>query len=300
LGTISLKKRIKEGFFLLDGGMGTELIARGAQVGICNEYLNIKSPDVVFEIHKEYFRAGSDAVLTNTFGANKYCLGRHGLEKRVVQINLTAAELAGRAGGQEHYVLGDIGPSGDFLEPLGNLKAADLRAAYVEQAGALLGAGVDAFIIETISSIDEMEIIMEAVKSVSAALPVFVSMAFNKVGEDFRTMMGVDVDSAVGKAVAAGADAVGFNCGNMELDDYVELARQYVSAVKALSQETVVYAEPNAGKPQLGDKGVFYKVSPEDFAAAAERIYLAGVNIIGGCCGTGPAHIKALADKLRK
>jgi 5-methyltetrahydrofolate--homocysteine methyltransferase len=315
---MSLKERISEGLFLLDGAMGTQLIARGIEAGVCSDYLNIESPDIIFEIHQAYFRAGSDAVLTNTFGANKYALARHGLSDKVKEINTAAAKIARRAAGAGKYVLGDIGPSGDFLQPLGNLEPEELKNAFAEQAEALLAGGVDGFIIETETSLDEATIAVEAVKQASRDLPVFVSFAFDRVAGDFRTMMGVDIKSAATKMVSLGVDAVGFNCGAVSLDEYVTLAEEFAKllagksdvAVPATAKQTpniklgakrvLLLAEPNAGKPELVDGRTVYKVTPEDFAAAAEKIYSAGVNIIGGCCGTTPEHIRALAERLKK
>lgn len=301
MGRMKLRERIKQDLFLLDGAMGSELIARGLEVGTCNEYLNVTSPDIVFDIHQAYLQAGSDAILTNTFGANKFVLARHGFGDEVVRINKAAAKIARQAAGEEKYVLGDIGPSGDFLEPLGGLKPSELKASIVQQAEALLDGGVDGFAIQTMTALDEMTIAIEAVKSVGGNLPVLASMAFDKVGGDFRTMMGVDVKSAVSKIVSLGVDAAGFNCGTASLDEYVELAEKYVSEIMALKKSKVtVFAEPNAGRPELVDGRAVYRVSPEDFAAAAEKIHSAGVNIVGGCCGTGPEHIRAVAKKLRK
>lgn len=299
MSRINLRNRLTQGLLLLDGAMGTELIARGTEAGRCNDYLNVESPDVVMDIHRAYLQAGSDAVLTNTFGANKYVLARHGLADEVEKINTAGAQIARRAAGEGKYVLGDIGPSGDFLQPLGNLEPEQLRAAFAEQAGGLLAGGVDGFIIETMTALDEVTIAIEAVKSVSGELPVLASMAFDKIPIGFRTMMGVDIESAVSKIVSLGVDAVGFNCGTLTLDEYIELAGKYAAAASVLSKDVIIFAEPNAGKPQLvGDRPV-YRVSPEDFAAAAKRIHSAGVNIIGGCCGAGPEHIKVLAEKLR-
>ena len=293
---ISLKERIGQELFLLDGAMGTELIARGVEVGRCCDYLNIEQPGTILEIHRSYFQAGSDAVLTNTFGGNKFALAQHSLNDKVEEINRAAAEIARQAAGDDKYVLGDIGPSGDFLEPLGNLRPEELKEAFIEQAKALSAGGVDGFIIETMTSIDEATIAVEAVKSISGDLPVLASMAFGKAGSDFKTMMGVDVEFAVAKLISLDVDAVGFNCGTVSLDEYVELAGRYVAAAKG----ALIFAEPNAGKPELVEGGSVYKVTPEDFAAAAEKIHSAGVNIIGGCCGTGPEHIRALAKKLRR
>ena len=318
MGRMSLNDRLKQELFLLDGAMGTELIARGIQPGRCNDYLNIESPDIVFDIHRAYFRAGSDAVLTNTFGANKYTLARHGLTERAEQINRAGAQIARRAAQEISnfefqisnfglYVLGDIGPTGDFLQPLGNLQPEQLKVVFAEQAQGLLAGGVDGFIIETMTALDEAKIAIEAVKSVCGKLPVFVSFAFDRAGSDFRTMMGVDVETAVTKMVSLGVDAVGFNCGTVSLDEYIELAKKYVSVAKALEKNQVtgderrvtIFAEPNAGKPELVDGRAVYKVSPEDFAAAAVKIHSIGVNIIGGCCGTRPEHIAAVSKRLR-
>ena len=297
--TLSLREKIKQGLLLLDGGMGTELIARGIEVGTCNDYLNIESPDIVSDIQSAYSQAGSDAVITNTFGANTYALARHGLAKEAVQINQAGAQIARRAAGEQRYVLGDIGPSGDFLEPLGTRKPEELREAFIEQTEALLVGGVDGFIIETMTALDEIAIAIEAVKSVSSDLPVLASMSFDKSGDGFRTMMGVDVDAAVSKIVTMDVEAVGFNCGTASLDEYVELAEKLVSTTRRFKDDLVICAEPNAGKPELIDGCPTYRVSPEDFAAAAEKIYAAGVSIIGGCCGTTPEHIKAMAQRLK-
>jgi len=300
MAKISFREKINKGLFLLDGAIGTQLIARGIELGRCCDYLNIESPEAIFEIHRAYFQAGSDAVLTNTFGANKFALARHGLGDKVEEINNAGAQIARQAAGTGKYVLGNIGPSGDFLKPLGKLDPEELKNAFAEQAKALSAGGVDGFIIETQTSLDEAAIAVEAVKSISGELPVFVSFAFDRVAGDFRTMMGVDVKSAVTKMVSIGVDAVGFNCGTVSLDEYVELAKKFVSTVKTLNKKVLVFAEPNAGKPELVDGRAVYKVTPEDFAAAAEKIHSAGVNIIGGCCGTGPEHIRAVAKKVKR
>ena len=294
MGRIDLRKRIIEGLLLLDGAMGTELIARGVKAGTCNDFLNIESPDIVLDIHRAYLQAGSDAVITNTFGANKYALGRHGLAERSKEINTAAAQIARRAAGEEKYVLGDIGPSGDFLEPLGSVKPEELKEAFSQQAKALLDGGVNGFIIETMTALDEVTIAIEAVKSISD-LPVFVSLSYDPAGEKFRTMMGIDPADAADKLLPLGIDAIGFNCGSLSMEQYVSLAQIYVSEMKG---GVAILAEPNAGKPELVDDRVIYKVSPEDFAVAAEKIHSAGVNIIGGCCGTSPAHIEAITKKL--
>ncbi len=296
----SLKEKLAGPLLLLDGATGTELIARGAESGKCNDYLNIESPDIVLEVHLAYMRAGSDAVLTNTFGANKYALSRHGYSEVVGEINAAGARIAREAAGEEKYVLGDIGPSGDFLEPLGPLKAEELKAAFSAQAEALLAGHVDGFIIETMTALDELAIAVEAVKSICAGLPVFASLAFDSAGGDFRTMMGIDPETAASKIVALGVDAIGFNCGKMSLDDYAKLAGRFVSAIRSAEQPPAILAEPNAGLPELLEGRAVYNLSPDDFASGVEKIHSAGASIIGGCCGTSPAHIEAMAKKLAK
>jgi len=296
MAKISLKDRIARGVFILDGAMGTELFARGIEAGTCNDYLNIDSPDIVLDIHRAYLQAGSDAVLTNTFGANRYILARHGLADKVEKINTAAARIARRAAGDEKYVLGDIGPSGDFLEPLGNLKPEELKDAFTEQAKALAAGGVDGFIIETMTALDEVTIAVEAVKSVGD-LPVFVSLAYDPAGDEFKTMMGVDPAGAIAKLIPLGVDAIGFNCGGLTLDQYVKLARIYAGQAEG---KTALLAEPNAGRPELIDDKAVYKVTPEEFGQAAKEIHSAGFNIIGGCCGTTPEHIKAVTTSLAR
>lgn len=295
---MTLKDRMSRGALVLDGAMGTQLIARGAQLGVCNDYLNLESPDIVLDVHVAYLEAGSDAVLTNTFGANRYALARHDFAGRVREINEAGAQLARQAAGGQKYVLGDIGPSGDFLEPLGGLKPAELGEAFADQARALVAGGVDGLIIETMTAIDELAIAIEAARAAAGNLPVFASMAFDKTADGFRTMMGVDVRGGLAKMFSLGVDAVGFNCGTVSLDEYMELADEYVSIARGLSEDLVIYAEPNAGKPELVEGRAVYRVLPQEFAAAAKRIHETGVNVLGGCCGTSPEHIAAVANIL--
>ncbi len=291
-----LRTRIQEGLFVLDGAMGTQLFARGAEPGKCNDWLNVESPAMVIDIHRAYLEAGSDAVLTNTFGANRYALARHGCADRVSEINKAGVQVAREAAGDARYVLGDIGPTGDFLEPLGTLRA---EQAYVEQVRSLRNGGVDGFIIETMTALDELALAIEAARSAGGGLPVLASMSFDKGGAGFRTMMGVDVATAVTKMVSLGVDAVGFNCGTASLDEYIELAKAYVAAAKSSRKKVRIFAEPNAGKPELVDGQAVYQVTPQEFAAACRKILDAGIHILGGCCGTGPQHIRAVADALK-
>lgn len=291
-----LRARIQKGVFVLDGAMGTQLFARGVEPGHCNDWLSVEQPNIVLDVHKAYIDAGSDAILTNTFGANRFALGRHGYSDKAFEINRAGGQVARKAAGEGHYVLGDIGPTGDFLQPLGMLKPDEVRAAFVEQVEGLREGGVDGLIIETMTAIDELEIAIEAAKSAGDGLPVFASMSYDKGAAGFRTMMGVDVPTAVSLMIALGVDVVGFNCGTATLDEYVELAKAYVSAARG---RALLFAEPNAGKPELVDRQAVYKVTPEEFGAACKKILAAGIHILGGCCGSTPQHIGAVAAGLK-
>jgi len=293
----NLKARIQQGVFILDGAMGTQLFARGVEPGRCNDWLNVEQPHIVLDVHRAYLDAGVDAIITNTFGANRYALGRHGVTDKAFEINEAGAQVARKAAGEGRYVLGDIGPTGDFLEPLGMLKPDQVREAFVEQVKGLVEGGVDGLIIETMTAMEEMEVAIAAAKSAGNGLPVLASMSFDKGGAGFRTMMGVDAATAVAKMIALRVDAVGFNCGTATLDEYVELAKLYVTAAKGKVQ---IFAEPNAGKPELVDGQAVYKVTPDEFAAACRKILDAGIHILGGCCGSTPDHIHAVAEHLKQ
>ncbi|HON90151.1 MAG TPA: homocysteine S-methyltransferase family protein [Sedimentisphaerales bacterium] len=292
----NLRTRIQKGVFMLDGAMGTQLFARGVEPGHCNDWLNVERPDLVLDVHRAYLDAGCDAVLTNTFGANRYALGRHGYADKAFEINKAGAQVARKAAGESRYVLGDVGPTGDFLEPLGLLKPDPVREAFVEQVKGLREGGVDGLIIETMTAIEELEVAIEAAKSAGGGLPVLASMSFDKGGVGFRTMMGVDVATAVSRMIALGVDVIGFNCGTCTLEEYVELAQTYVTSAQG---KVPVFAEPNAGKPELLDGQAVYRVTPEEFASACRKILDVGVHILGGCCGSTPRHIGAVVTTLK-
>jgi 5-methyltetrahydrofolate--homocysteine methyltransferase len=283
-----LEKRLEKKVLFVDGAMGTQLFERGVTPGGCNEKLNLDRPEVVQSVHQAYFDAGCDAVLSNSFGGSAISLARHGLAGQARSINLAAAKIARMAAGDERYVLGDIGPVGDFLEPLGMLKEADLFNAFAEQARALEEGGVDGFIIETMAALEEVEVAIKAVKSVSRK-PVFASMAFDPAPEVARTMMGVSPQMMVDKLAPLGVRAIGFNCGTLDMDGYIALAQAFAAAMKGTG--ILLLAEPNAGRPELRDDKAVYTLSPEAYAEAMVKIRDAGAKVIGGCCGTSPAHL---------
>lgn len=289
-----LTDRLQQGVFFLDGAMGTELIARGMDPMKCSDYQNIEAPDLVRSVHEAYFAAGTDAVITNTFGANAIALKRHDLADQAYDVSRAGAQIARQVSGDDRYVIGDIGPCGDFLEPLGMVKEDELKAAFTDQAKGLLDGGADGFIIETMTALDEITVAIDAVQSVSD-LPVFVSLAYDPAGSEFKTMMGVDPAAAVSALAFKGIAAIGFNCGTLTMAQYEQLVGAYTSAASG----PAVLAEPNAGKPQLeGDKAV-YTLSPEDFAKSLRVIAQSGAAILGGCCGTTPEHLAAAVRAVR-
>ena len=295
MARIDLKERLQQGVFFVDGAMGTQLIAAGAPAGCCNDYLNIESPETVKTVHQKYIDAGVDGIITNTFGANGLVLKRHGIADKAFEINLAAAGLAREVAGVDKYVLGDIGPCGDFLEPLGAVKPDQLRAAFAEQAKGLLQGGVDGFIIETMTALEEIKVAIEAVGSI-CDLPILVSLAYDPAGGAARTMMGVSPEQAAEQLAPLGITALGFNCGTLDMDGYIKLAQDYAQALNGTG--VLLLAEPNAGRPELeGDRAV-YKLSPQAYADALAQIKQAGAAILGGCCGTTPEHIAEAIKKI--
>ncbi len=280
---------------LADGAMGTQLMQRGLVSGACGELWNVEHPDRVAAVHRDYAQAGSEWILTNTFGGSAAALERHGLAERAAELNRAAARLARDALGDSVLVLGDIGPFGDFLEPYGLMTADRLLAIFSEQAEALAEGGVDAFIVETMASPDELAIAVEAARRVGDR-GVVASYAFDRSANgSFRTMMGTSVEEAIHRAVDAGADIVGANCGtSLSLDDYVRLAEQIVAA----AGETPVILQPNAGSPENVDGQLVYPASPENMAELVPKLVQVGVRVIGGCCGTTPEHLKAMRQAL--
>jgi 5-methyltetrahydrofolate--homocysteine methyltransferase len=292
----SLKQKISEGLLFLDGAMGTQLMAKGIEPGRCNEMLNIESPQIVMDIHRSYFDAGSEGVYTNTFGANEITLGRHGLAEKAGQINAAAVKIARNAASADKYVIGDIGPCGEFLKPLGTLEPERLKAVYAKQAKALCEAGVDGFAIETFMAVDEAKVAAEAVKSV-CNLPVFVSLAFDAAGADFRTMMGASVEMFISDFLSLEVDAIGFNCGTLKMEQYLLLAQKFAKLLAG--KKIALLAKPNGGKPELIDGNAVYKLSEKDFGDWLDKIHKTGAVLIGGCCGTTPGHIKAMTAKVK-
>ena len=283
------------GFVIGDGAMGTELQRAGLAIGECGDRWNLEHPGRILAIHEAYIAAGSQAIITNSFGANRWVLGRYGLADRVVAVNRAAAIAARRAAGEAVCVLGDIGPCGGFIRPLGDVDPGELEAEFTAQAGALLEGGADGIIIETMSALDELRLAIRAARTANAPF-IVASMAFDRVPNgNLRTMMGVSPEQAARAAVDEGASIVGANCGtHMTAADFERVAGAF-----RLTTDRPIMIQSNAGSPELVDGRAVYRLSPEAFADGMKGVAAAGANIVGGCCGTTPAHIAALARQLK-
>jgi len=286
---------IAERPLLLDGGMGSELMRRGFAPGQCPEEWNVERPEEVEGVHRDYFAAGSDIVNTNTFGGSSLKLEAYGQGARAVELNTAAARLAVALRDREfpgRLVAGDMGPCGHLVPPMGKAEPADIRASFAEQAAALVAAGVDLLNIETMFDLTEARLAVEAAVAAAAGRPVLASMAFKPAARGFRTMMGVEPATAVRTLREAGATLVGCNC-----EITAEPMADLVPELAALNGG-VTYAQPNAGQPRLEGGTTVYDETPEHFAAVVAGYPSKGAGIVGGCCGTTPASIAALAAAL--
>lgn len=294
--TPSLLDTITQRPLLGDGAMGTQLMLAGLEQGNCGEAWNLTHPERVLGIQRRYADAGSDCILTNTFGGSRIMLNRHGHSADVVEINKAGVAIARAAfDGRAGFVIGDIGPFGGLMEPYGDFTESEVCAAFVEQASALAEAGADAIIIETQTSLEELLLGIKAAQEAGAAC-VIGSMAYDVTldGSTFRTMMGVDPERAAAFMEEHGAHIVALNCGTGM--DMVR-ARACVERYRRVS-DLPVMVQPNAGQPKLVDMKVVYDETPEQMVAGVVPLVEAGARIIGACCGSTPDHIHAFRQAL--
>src|SRR6476659_2994824 len=269
--------------------MGTMLYGRGVFLNVCYDELNLRQPDLVRDIHREYVRAGAELLETNTFGANPIKRTTHGRAGETERINAAAASLAREAAGTRAAVLGAIGPLGVRVEPFGELSLEEARAAYERQVRGLLAGGIDGFILETFSDVAELGAAVHAVRSASD-LPIIAQMT---VGTDGKTHYGTDPVVFGPELQAMGVDVIGVNCSVGP--------HGVLEAVEKLSRVVTVpiSAQPNDGLPrEVGDRKI-YMASPEYMASYARRIVEAGARLVGGCCGTTPAHIRVIVGLVQ-
>jgi 5-methyltetrahydrofolate--homocysteine methyltransferase len=291
----TLLERLSDGGVLVsDGAMGSLLQSQGLPAGASPESWCLSRPDVIRAVAEAYLAAGSDMVLTNSFGGSPLKLARHGLAARAGELNSAAAKLAREAAGSGRLVAGSVGPTGRILQDEGgDVTPTELYEAFREQVKGLADGGVDAICVETMSSLAEA---LEAVRAAKehTALPVFCTFSFALGRRGFRTMMGVSPELAAREAAAAGADVIGTNCGN-GIENMTEIVRQMRAAVP----DRPILAQPNAGMPELVDGVTVYPETPEYMASRVGELIAAGATVVGGCCGTTPQHIAAIAEGVR-
>jgi 5-methyltetrahydrofolate--homocysteine methyltransferase len=277
------------GIVLLDGANGTQLAARGLDQG---GEQNLENPDAVRSIHEAYVRAGSQVVTTNTLTMNRLFLGSHGRGNDVEALNRAGVGLA-RAAAGELPVLGDMSSTGRLLQPYGDSKEEEFIECFREQASILAEAGVDGFIIETMIDLREALCALKACK-LAASLPVFVTLAFATVRDGGRTVMGNKSKDCAAALAGEGADAVGVNCGTIDPMEASEVIARFREKT-----DLPLIVQPNAGKPRLVNGSAVFDLGPEEFARGLAECVRRGARFVGGCCGTGPAHITAAAKLLK-
>ena len=283
----------EQGFLVLDGAMGTQLFARGLVSGGSPEAWNVEHPDRVQNVHHAYVDAGSDVILTNSFGGTRYRMKLHDLQDRVVELNRAAAQNArAAADAADHPVLvaGSMGPTGELLVPMGNMTYEQCRDAFAEQAQGLIEGGVDVLWVETMSDLNEVKAAVEGARSVSADIPICATMSYDTRG---RTMMGITGAVMTQELAGLGLTAIGANCGNNLPETEAALAEMH-----AAMPDLILIAKANAGMPRFEGDKLVYDGTPEVMAAYADRVHQHGVALIGGCCGSGPEHIRMMKQVL--
>jgi len=292
----TLIEALREKVLVSDGAMGTQLMAAGLEQGGCGEMWNVTHPDRVLGIQRRYVEAGADCLITNTFGGNGLMLQRHRHFEDLATINSAAVRIARQAfDGRDGFVLGGIGPVGGVMEPYGDLTVEDVREAVRLQIQALLEGGVDAIIIETQTALEEVELGVAAAKAFGAPC-IIASLAYDRShdGSFFKTMMGIAPETAAAHLADLGVDVLALNCGT-GVD--MAVARDIITAYRDCAA-CFTMAQPNAGLPVLENFKAVYKQTPEDMVAPLDRLLAAGVNIVGGCCGSTPDHIRAIRRKV--
>jgi 5-methyltetrahydrofolate--homocysteine methyltransferase len=280
-------EKINQGAVLVaDGAMGTMLMQRGLKAGECPERMNLEHPDILEKIARLYIEAGADIIQTNTFGASPLKLASYSLADKTELINARAVQIARKAVKDGAFVYASCGPSGKLLKPYGDLDPADLFENYRRQIDVLIAEGVDMICFETMSDINELTTAIKAAKSVSSTIPIGASMTFDQTPRGFYTIMGTSIEQAAETLANAGADIIGSNCGN-GIVNMVAIAAEFRNHT---SLPLIIQA--NAGLPELKGDAAVYPETPEFMGNEIKKLFNYNVNIIGGCCGTTPAHIK--------
>ena len=288
-----LLERLKAGEILIsDGATGTYLQGKGLEAGGCPEEWNASHPEIVQGMAADYFAAGSDMVETNSFGGSPFMLKKYGHGDRLEELNRLAAQHARSAAPPDRYVVGSVGPTGEFLEPIGPVSESEMYEGFVRQGTALAEGGADAICAETMTSLEEACLVIKATKA-HTDLATMATMTFDKGPRGNFTMMGVTPEDAVRGLLDAGADAVGANCGNGILY-MIEIAGEMRRVTDA-----PILIHSNAGMPVIRKGQIIYPEAPDWMAPHYRALVDAGASIVGGCCGTTPDHIRAIANVLR-
>jgi methionine synthase I (cobalamin-dependent) len=286
-----IEKLLADGPVITDGAWGTQMQARGLPIGECPDAWNLTHADRVQEVPQLYVDVGSRIILTNTFRANRVALADYGLADKVEAINRAGAEISCRAAGDAACVFGSLGPSGKMLM-MGEISEEDLTAVFAEQAQALAAGGAHGLVIETMGDLAELKLALTAARQ--TGLPVVACMCFDSGADLDRTMMGTGPEQAAEELTAAGADVIGANCGQ-GIAGYVEICRRLRGAT-----DRPIWIKANAGIPEMIDDEPVYTTTPDEFASHGPALVEAGASFAGGCCGTGPDFIRALAERLGK
>jgi methionine synthase I (cobalamin-dependent) len=287
----TLEKLLAAGPVTTDGGWGTQLQERGLPLGTCPEAWNLTRPELVAEVARAYVEAGSQVILSNTFGANRFILARHGLAERVAEVNQAGVAISRRAAAGRALVFASMGPSGVMLIT-GETSPEELQAAFAQQAQAIARAGADGIVVETMSDPAEAALAVTAARQ--TGLPLVASMTFGSGAKLDRTMMGATPEDAARQLLAAGADCVGANCGQ-GIAAFADICRRLYAAAGR-----PVWIKANAGLPEMRDGRAFYRETAGQFAAFVPALVEAGAGMIGGCCGTTPEFIAAVRKELAR
>jgi 5-methyltetrahydrofolate--homocysteine methyltransferase len=289
---MSIMKKVREHGLFLDGAMGSMLISAGLQGGLVPEAWLLERPDEISEVHRQYKEAGAEVLTTATFGGNDISLEKAGLGRQMELINSTAVVLAKRIADDDCFVAGNIGPTGELLSPAGLLTVDKAKHSFADQANVLADSGVDLFLVQTFYDLQELLAAVEGIKAV-CDVPIFATMSFQEKKSRFVTIMGNRVEESMKTLQDAGVSVVGANC-SIASSAMVRLAKELRSVTSA-----PVLVQPNAGVPQLENGIAVYNESPDSFAQNIKEIKSLGIEVVGGCCGTTPEHIKAMVDLNR-
>lgn len=290
----ALLERLNRGDVLVsDGAMGTLLFHHGLEAGACPEAMNLSHVEILEKIAGEYFEAGADIVHTNTFGGSAIKLAEYKRSADTEALNAAAVKAIRKAVGTKAYVSGSVGPCGKILQPYGDTDPGVMRESFDRQVSALIEAGVDAVTVETMSDLREAAMVIYAVKAVNPRLPIIATMTFEKTPRGYRTFMGVSVEEAVDVLGDAGANVLGSNCGNGP-SGMLDLVRDF----RAFWKKPLMI-QANAGTPELRNGVTVYPENPLSFATNCQELVNAGANILGGCCGTTPEHIRVLVSRVK-